>query len=142
TCAIPLLDLLTLESLRANVVRRPYPPPWIPYVCSFTRVHRGNPGRALGAADHVVEEAFETQQVHQSYLEPRASTADVEVRTGRVRVCTSTKSPFLTRNSLAAGLSVPVSQIQIFATDTGGGFGAKISSALDPCGAARFRAAG
>lgn len=144
-----LPNVLTVEEamkdestpIHPGVVPAGSPPYASKNVCSFSRVHRGNPEKALGAADHVVEESYETQQVHQSYLEPRAATADVEARTGRVRVWTSTQSPFLTRNSLAEVLSVPVSQIQIFVTHTGGGFGAKISSHLEPLCAALSRKA-
>src|SRR5439155_26353413 len=96
-----LPNVLTVEEalkedstpIHPGVVSAGSPPYSSKNVCSFTRVHRGNPEKALAAADHVVEESYETQQVHQSYLEPRAATADVEARTGRVRVWTSTQSP-------------------------------------------------
>ncbi len=111
-------------------------------VCTFTRVHRGNVETAFRSADFVLEESYETQQVHQSYIEPRATTAEVDKRTGRIRVWAATQSPFLTRNSLAEMLAVPVSQIQVLVTHTGGGFGSKISSYLEPICVALARKAG
>ncbi len=101
-------------------------------VASCTKVHRGNVERAFGTADFVLEERYETQQAHQGYLEPRAATAEVDQKTGRIKVWTSTQSPFWVRNSLAEKLAVPVSQIQILVTHTGGGFGGKNWSNLEP----------
>ena len=111
-------------------------------VCSFTRVHRGNVETAFRSADFVLEESYETPQVHQSYIEPRATTAEVDRKTGRIRVWTATQSPFLTRHSLAEMLAIPVSQIQVIATHTGGGFGSKISSSVEPICVALSRKAG
>ena len=101
-------------------------------VASYTRVHRGNVKKAFETADFVLEEEYHTQQVHQSYIEPRATTAEFDQSTRRIRVWTSTQSPYWTRNSLAEILGVPVSQIRLFATHTGGGFGAKLSAHLEP----------
>ena len=98
--------------------------------------------RAFRTADFVIEESYETQQVHQGYLEPRATTADVDRATGKIRIWTSTQSPFLVRATLAEMLSVPVSQIQVFATYVGGGFGAKILAHLEPFCVALSKKAG
>ena len=95
-------------------------------VTSFTRVHRGDVQKAFETADFVLEESYETSQVHQGYIEPRATTAEFDEKTGRIRVWTATQSPFWLRNSLAEVLGVPVSQVQVIPTHTGGGFGAKI----------------
>jgi CO/xanthine dehydrogenase Mo-binding subunit len=111
-------------------------------VCTFTRVHRGNVETAFRSADFVFEESYETQQVHQSYIEPKAATAEVDGKTGRVCVWTATQIPFLTRNSLAEMLAIPVSQIQVIVTHTGGGFGSKISSSVEPICVALSRKAG
>ena len=101
-------------------------------VASYTRVRRGDVERAFDIADFVVEGEYQTQQVHQSYIEPHASMADVDGRTGKIRVWTSTQSPFWVRNSLAEILSLSVSQIQVMPTHTGGGFGSKILAQLEP----------
>ncbi len=101
-------------------------------VISFTRVHHGDLQRAFETADFVLEESYETSQVHQGYIEPRATTAEFDEKTGRIRVWTATQSPFWLRNSLAEVLGVPVSQVQVIPTHTGGGFGAKIYCNLEP----------
>jgi len=101
-------------------------------VASYTRVHKGNVKRAFETADFTLEEEYHTQQVHQSYIEPHASTAEFDPVTGKIRVWTSTQSPYWVRNSIAEIIGVPVSQIQLFPTHTGGGFGAKLSGFLEP----------
>jgi len=118
--------------LHPGVVPAGSPPYKSKNVASYTRVHRGNVKRAFETADFSLEEEYHTQQVHQSYIEPRAATAEFDPITGRIRVWTSTQSPYWVRNSMAEILSVPVSQIQLFPTHTGGGFGAKLSAYLEP----------
>jgi Aerobic-type carbon monoxide dehydrogenase, large subunit CoxL/CutL homologs len=97
-------------------------------VCSYTRVHRGDIEEAFKIADFILEETYETQRVHQAYLEPRSVLAEFDPYTGKTKVWASTQAPFLLRNSLAEILQVPISQIQVISTYTGGGFGAKISA--------------
>lgn len=136
----PLPTVLTVEDamrddsppLHPGVVPAGSPPYKSKNVASYTKVRRGNMERAFKTADFVLEERYETPQVHQGYLEPRATTAEYDSTTGRVKVWTSTQSPFLVRNSLAELLAVPVSQIQVVSTHTGGGFGAKILCNLEP----------
>ena len=101
-------------------------------VATYTRDHRGDVEKAFREADFVLEETYETTRVHQSYLEPRAAVAEFDKGTGRIRVWTATQSPFLVRGTLAEILAVPVSQIQVVLTHTGGGFGAKILTDLEP----------
>ena len=118
--------------LHPGVVPAGSPPYKSRNVASYTRVHRGNVKSAFEDADFVLEEEYHTQQVHQSYIEPRASTAEFDPITGRIRVWTSTQSPYWLRSSIAEILRIPVSRIQLFPTHTGGGFGAKLSAYLEP----------
>ncbi len=136
----PLPTVLTVEEslkddsfpLHPGVVPAGSPPYKSKNVASYTKVRRGNIEKAFRTADFILEEKYETPQTHQGYLEPRATTAEVDPRTGRTKVWTATQSPFLVRNSLAELLAIPVSQIQIIQTHTGGGFGAKILCHLEP----------
>ena len=136
----PLPNVLTVEDalkddsppLHPGVVPAGSPPYRSKNVASYTKVRRGNIEKAFRTADFVLEERYETPQTHQGYLEPRATTAEVDQKTGRVRVWTATQSPFLVRNTLAELLAIPVSQIQIISTHTGGAFGAKILCHLEP----------
>jgi CO/xanthine dehydrogenase Mo-binding subunit len=94
-------------------------------VCTSTKIRKGNPEDAFKEADFTVEETYAVKRVHQSYIEPRAATASLQPD-GKILVWTSTQSPFLIRSSLCKILSLPPSQIQVFATSIGGGFGGKI----------------
>jgi CO/xanthine dehydrogenase Mo-binding subunit len=136
----PLPNVLSVEEalkddsfpLHPDVVPAGSPPYKSKNVSSYTRVHRGNVKRAFEGADFILEEEYHTQQVHQSYIEPHASTAEFDPVTGRIRVWTSTQSPYWVRASLSEILGVPVSLIQLFPTHTGGGFGSKLSANLEP----------
>jgi CO/xanthine dehydrogenase Mo-binding subunit len=94
-------------------------------ICTTTTIRKGNPERAFEEADYTLEESYEVQRVHQSYIEPRASTASFQ-NDGRIVIWTSTQSPFLVRGMLCTILGIPSSKIQVIATSIGGGFGGKI----------------
>jgi CO/xanthine dehydrogenase Mo-binding subunit len=136
----PLPNVLSVEEalkdesfpLHPDVVPAGAPPYKSKNVSSYTRIHRGNVKRAFETADFLLEEEYHTQQVHQSYIEPRAATAEFDPITGKIRVWTSTQSPYWVRNSMAEILGIPVSRIQLFPMHTGGGFGAKLSAYLEP----------
>jgi CO/xanthine dehydrogenase Mo-binding subunit len=94
-------------------------------VCTATRIRKGNTTKALLESEYSVEETYEVQRVHQSYIEPRAATASVDEE-GKIVIWTSTQSPFLVKSSLCKILSLPPSKILVIATSIGGGFGGKI----------------
>ena len=85
-------------------------------------------------ADIVIEREFETQTVHQGYIEPHASTA-MWSSDGRVTVWTSTQGLFNIRAQTAAIIGVPESQVKVVPMEIGGGFGAKAITYLDPVAA-------
>ena len=85
-------------------------------------------------ADLVIEREFETQTVHQGYIEPHVSTA-MWSADGRVTVWTSTQGLFNIRAQTAAIIGVPESQVKVVPMEIGGGFGAKAITYLDPVAA-------
>lgn len=136
----PLPTVLSVEDamkddsppLHPGVAPAGSPPYKSKNVATYFKIHRGNVERAFRTADFVFEERYETPQVHQAYLEPRAAVADVDEKTGRIKVWAATQAPFWIRNSLAEVLAVPISQIEVVATHTGGAFGAKIMTRIEP----------
>jgi CO/xanthine dehydrogenase Mo-binding subunit len=94
-------------------------------ICTTTRIRKGNLKKAFAEADYFLEETFETQRVHQAYIEPRAATAFAQ-EDGKIVVWTSTQSPFLVRSGLSKILLLPLSRIQVVSTSIGGGFGGKV----------------
>ena len=85
-------------------------------------------------ADVVLEREFSTATVHQGYIEPHASTA-TWAGDGRLTVWTCTQGSFAIRNSTAAICGVPEDQVRVVPTEIGGGFGAKITTYLEPLAA-------
>jgi CO/xanthine dehydrogenase Mo-binding subunit len=100
-------------------------------VNAYTRVHRGNVERAFEDSDFVLEETYSTQRVHHSYIEPKAVISEFESSSGRTKVWAATQSPNLLRASLAGILQVPVTSIQVFSLQAGGGFGSKAAGEFE-----------
>jgi CO/xanthine dehydrogenase Mo-binding subunit len=76
-------------------------------------------------SDHIFEDTFTTQHVHQSYLEPHSSVLSIEKKTGSIHVWVSNKAPYQTKQSLAAAIGVPAEKIVIHVAAIGGDFGGK-----------------
>lgn len=95
-----------------------------PSNCYFESViDRGDIDAAFIQADLVVENAFETQRVHQAYLEPHASL--VHLDRGRVHVWTNTKAPQSIRDALAFTAGISRDDILFHRSTIGGDFGGK-----------------
>ena len=94
----------------------------------------GDVAEGFANSDIVIEREFETQTVHQGYIEPHVSTA-MWSADGRVTVWTSTQGLFNIRAQTAAILSIPESQVKVVPMEIGGGFGAKAIAYLDPVAA-------
>ena len=85
-------------------------------------------------ADLVVERAFDTSTVHQGYIEPQNVTAHWS-SDGRLTLWTSTQGAFFVRDSAAAILAAPVSQVKVVPMEIGGGFGGKFPLYAEPVAA-------
>jgi CO/xanthine dehydrogenase Mo-binding subunit len=94
----------------------------------------GDIEKGFAEADVIVEREFETQTVHQGYIEPHAATA-VWAANGRVTIWTCTQGAFAIRSSTAAIMGIPESSVKVVPTEIGGGFGAKITTYLEPVAA-------
>ena len=97
--------------------------------------HRlGDVEKGFAEADVIVEREFETQTVHQGYIEPHASTA-IWAPNDRITIWTCTQGAFAIRASTAAIMGIPESNVKVIPTEIGGGFGAKITTYLEPVAA-------
>ena len=101
----------------------------------------GDIEKGFAEADVVVEREFETQTVHQGYIEPHAATA-VWAPDGRVTIWTCTQGSFAIRSAVAAITGVPESTVKVIPTEIGGGFGAKLTPYLEPVAAVLSRKTG
>jgi CO/xanthine dehydrogenase Mo-binding subunit len=76
-------------------------------------------------SDHIFEDRFTTQHVHQSYLEPHSSVLSIDRETGTIHVWVSNKVPYNTKQSLSDAIGVPAEKIVIHVSAIGGDFGGK-----------------
>ncbi len=101
----------------------------------------GDIDQGFAEADIVIEREFETQTVHQGYIEPHVSTA-AWTADGRVTIYTSTQGLFNIRAQTAAIIGVAESQVRVVPMEIGGGFGAKGITYTDPVAAVLSRKTG
>ena len=101
----------------------------------------GDVAKGFEMADVVIEREFNTQSVHQGYIEPQNVTA-LWNNDGRVHIWTSTQGPFEVRGAVAAVLDIPVSQVKVTPMEIGGGFGGKFPLYHEPIAALLSRNAG
>ena len=100
-------------------------------IASVTRFVKGDPDAGFAQADLVIERTFDTGTVHQGYLEPHACTA-FWAPDGHLTVWACTQGAFTARDTLAAIIEAPVSDITYIPTELGGGFGGKINVYGEP----------
>jgi CO/xanthine dehydrogenase Mo-binding subunit len=113
----------------------------LPNVASRIVFSRGDSEAGFAAADVVVEREFETQTVHQGYIEPHAVVARSN-EDGQSVVWCCTQGPFMVRAYSAAVLGLDVSQIKVIPSEIGGGFGGKTTVYVEPLAILLSRKAG
>ncbi|HUL90702.1 MAG TPA: molybdopterin cofactor-binding domain-containing protein, partial [Burkholderiales bacterium] len=91
-------------------------------------------------ADIVVEREFDTQPVHQGYIEPHACLASVS-EDGQAELWCSTQGQFIVRSFCAKLLGMEQSKLRVTASEIGGGFGGKTVVYLEPLALALSRKA-
>ena len=101
----------------------------------------GDVEKGFQEAAVVVEREYETQTVHQGYIEPHVATAQWSTD-GRLTVWTSTQGAFAVRATTAAILRLPESMVKVIPMEIGGGFGAKGVTYLAPVTAALAKKSG
>ena len=95
---------------------------------------RGDIEAALAASDVVVEGHFSTSWVHQGYIEPQVSMAQID-DDGTLHVTASTQGTFYTRSELARLFGLPIAAVRVTGATLGGAFGGKLL-VIDPLAAA------
>ncbi|MBI2166482.1 MAG: xanthine dehydrogenase family protein molybdopterin-binding subunit [Chloroflexi bacterium] len=90
----------------------------------------GDVDKGFAEADVVLEKSYETQMVHQGYIEPQACLASVDAD-GNVTVWVSTQGTFNAQRQLSALLMIPLHKLNVVPLEIGGGFGGKIYVMLE-----------
>ena len=94
----------------------------------------GDIENGFAEADVIVEREFDTETVHQGYIESHITTVRWD-RDDHITVWTTTQGQFAIRDQLAAALNMPMSRIKVIPLEIGGGFGGKDQIYLDPVAA-------
>src|SRR5579875_3367555 len=100
-------------------------------VASHIQFKGGNLEEGFKQADYIVERQFETQMVHQGYIEPHNALA-VYNPDGHATVYTSTQSPFEARQLTALVAGMPEGELKVVPAEIGGGFGGKLVIYMEP----------
>jgi carbon-monoxide dehydrogenase large subunit len=93
-------------------------------VFAYLRWGKGDVEAGFQQADRTIENTFETQVVHQSYLEPHACVAKADP-SGGAEIWACTKTPFAVRAQLANALGVAQEKLVFHPVHIGGDFGGK-----------------
>jgi xanthine dehydrogenase YagR molybdenum-binding subunit len=91
-----------------------------------TDVTVGDPDAALTTAEHVVDNWYSTAPMHNSQMEPHATTA--QWSDGVLTVWDSTQAPSGVQGDLATAFGLEPANVRVIAENVGGGFGAKGST--------------
>jgi len=94
------------------------------------RVVRGDVDKALGEADVVVEDEYETGFLEHAYIEPEAGFARRVGEGIEIQACT--QSPYMDRADIAKILGIAPEAVRIIPTAVGGGFGSKLDLSVQP----------
>ena len=100
-------------------------------IAGHIQFQRGDIEQGFKEADLIIEREFNTETVHQGYIEPFASTADWN-NEGRLTIWTCTQGSFNVRSITANILDIPESTVKVIPTEIGGGFGGKGVGYLEP----------
>ncbi len=100
-------------------------------ICNGGEVKLGDVEKGFRESDLIVEERYETQMAHQTYIEPHSAMATVDP-SGKITVWSTTQGQFPLRDSLAEIFGIPYHRIKVIGTEIGGGFGGKIAPILEP----------
>jgi CO/xanthine dehydrogenase Mo-binding subunit len=93
-------------------------------VQSVLRAKKGDIERGFSESDKIFEHRFQTQMVHQGYIEPYACSVEIDGE-GRILAWASTQSPFSARDQMARLLDLPKERVIFHPIVVGGSFGGK-----------------
>ena len=93
-------------------------------VQTLVQQDKGDMEKGFAESDYVFDKVYQTQMVHQGYIEPHACLVEVDGN-GRVAVWSSNQGMFKLRSELAEYLELQETDIMVYPANIGGSFGAK-----------------
>ena len=124
----PDAPLLHEDMITAGVEPAPERPSNVAKVVEF--IH-GDVDAGFADADLIVEREFNTQPVHQGYIEPHSCIASFS-QDGQAELWCTTQGHFVVRGHCAKLLGMEVSNLRVTSSEIGGGFGGKTVVYLEP----------
>ena len=125
------LETLTNPNLRSGGLRSDDDSGESSNIANHFLFEMGDLESGFQEADVIVEREFNTQTVHQGYIEPQSATAFWNAD-GNLTIWCSSQGHFRVRENTAIMLGIPVSKIKVVPMEIGGGFGGKIIPYLEP----------
>ncbi len=104
------------------------------------RVRKGDVDAGFEEADIIVERTFRTHHQEHAYLEPLGAIA-VPGEGSSVTVYGTMQCPYYVQKAVATALGVPLADVRVIQTVTGGGFGGKEDVPSEICACAAVAAA-
>jgi CO/xanthine dehydrogenase Mo-binding subunit len=101
-------------------------------IASWNKTIKGDIKRGFDEADLIVENELTLPAVAHVPMETHVSIAQADTYTNKVKIWTSSQSPFGVRKLLAKALHISTSDVQVIVPFVGGGFGGKAGIHLEP----------
>ena len=97
----------------------------------FRRVRHGDVEKGFAAADHVVEERYQSSPIEHAPIETTGCIVVPEAN-GRLTCYSDTQALFFTLDNAALILNVPFQKLRMIGGTVGGGFGGKVDVIVEP----------
>ncbi|MGH4140891.1 xanthine dehydrogenase family protein molybdopterin-binding subunit [Clostridium sp.] len=101
-------------------------------IASLNSTLKGDIKKGFEEADLIVENELMLPAVAHAPMETHVAIAQADIYTNKVKIWSSTQSPFGVRQLLAKALHISAADIQVIASYVGGGFGGKAGIHLEP----------
>lgn len=109
-------------------------------IASWNKTIKGDLQKGFAEADLIVENELTLPQVAHVPLETHVAIAQADPYSNRVRIWTSSQSPFAVRNLIARAFGISRSDVTVTVPYVGGGFGGKAGIHLEPLAMALSKA--
>lgn len=101
-------------------------------IASWNKTIKGDIKKGFEEADLIIENELTLPAVAHVPMETHSAIAQADTYTDKVKIWSSTQSPFGVRKLLAKALKISTADVQVIAPYVGGGFGGKAGIHLEP----------
>ncbi len=101
-------------------------------IASWNKTIKGDVKKGFQEADLIVENELDLPAVAHAPMETHVAIAQADTYTNKIKIWSSSQSPFGVRKLLAKALQISTADIQVIVPYVGGGFGGKAGIHLEP----------